>query len=361
MSQREKKYEIAVIGAGNGGQAIAGHLAMQGHGIRLYDINLQKLSRITETGGIVLTGEIEGFGRIKTITSNIFKAVKNADIIMVATTADAHRNLAYDLASIVKDGQIIMLNPGRTLGAYEFRYIFQNEKVTKKVYLVETQSLVYACRSEVPGNVRIIGYKDNVYYASLPSIDNIEVKKIITSLYESFQQVENVLVTSLENFGAIFHTVIVLTNASKIERGEDFYFYNDITPRVCSLLEKVDNERILLAKAFGIKVKSAENWISFAYKNIEGKDLLSKMQHNPAYYKIMAPKTLFSRLLLEDIPTGILPMIELSSLANIELPLMKAIYEFSANLLGIDFKMEGRTLKNLGLSHFSTHEFLDLL
>ena len=357
----KNKYKIAVIGAGNGGQAIAGHLSLMGHTIRLYARDISKLARIVERGGIQLTGEVNGFGLVKTITSNLKEAIQDADVIMVCTTADAHKDIAYKLSNLINEKQIIVLNPGRTCGAMEFRRILDQNNTSSDVKIVEVQSLIYACRLEMPGSVRIIGFKDNVYYSTFPKKDLDGVDSVMQNIYTSFKKVDNVLITSFENFGALFHSVIVLFNVSKIERGEDFYFYNDITPHVCRLLEKVDRERILLGQKYGVKVKSAEEWISFAYTGISGTDFFSKMKNNPAYFKIMAPKSLHTRLLLEDIPTGILPMIELGKIVGLELPLMNSIYHLASNLLDIDFRKEGRTLENLGLENISVEKLLKLL
>jgi opine dehydrogenase len=65
--------------------------------------------------------------------------------------------------------------------------------------------------------------------------------------------------------------------------------------------------------------------------------------------------------LLEDIPTGILPMIELGTLCNLELPLLESILNITQALLQIDFRVSGRTLKNLALNNLSRQEFLNLV
>ncbi len=39
---------------------------------------------------------------------------------MVVTPSSAHRDVAAGLASYLQDGQIVVLNPGRTCGAIEF-------------------------------------------------------------------------------------------------------------------------------------------------------------------------------------------------------------------------------------------------
>ena len=90
--------KIAVIGAGNGGQAISGYLAMQKYDVALYDIVKEKINELKQLGGIRLEGRIEGFGKLNCITTNIEEAVKGAEIIMVTTVANAHRTVATSIA-----------------------------------------------------------------------------------------------------------------------------------------------------------------------------------------------------------------------------------------------------------------------
>lgn len=71
------------------------------------------------------------------------------------------------------------------------------------------------------------------------------------------------------------------------------------------------------------------------------------MQNNPAYYKIQAPSKLESRLITEDVPTGILPMVELGKISGVPTPLLKSVLHISEALLERDFNVDGRTLKNL--------------
>lgn len=353
--------KVTIIGAGNGGQAIAGHLAIRGYDVVLYCRNLNKNKILIEKGGVRLNGEIDGFGKIRTITDDMSVAVKDADVIMIVTTADAHGQIGMQMLPYLKDDQIVVLNPGRTGGTFELRKIFEQSNIRKNIYIVEAQSLLYACRLIEPGSVQILGVKDRVYYSTYPASDCCKVGSILNELSSSFIPVNNALITSLENIGAIFHPTIVLFNACRIERGEKFYFYNDITSHVCSVLQKVDNERIQIGAAFGLKLISAEEWITFAYEGIEGNNFYSKMKNNPAYYKILSPSTINSRLLTEDIPTGILPMIEFGKVAGLSLPLMNSIYNLSSALLNKEFYSNGRTLKKLGFDNMTVSQILQKL
>jgi len=183
----------------------------------------------------------------------------------------------------------------------------------------------------------------------------------INQVFNCFIKSENIITTGLENIGAILHPVVVLFNAAAIERGQMFYFYNDMTPAIANIIEEVDKERLAIGKAFDLKLKSVSEWISFAYKNIKGDSFLEKMRNNPAYHKILAPQILKSRLLIEDIPTGILPMIELANVAGVNVPLMKSILMLSQTLLNTDFSINGRTLKNLGIENLSINQLQELL
>ena len=124
---------------------------------------------------------------------------------------------------------------------------------------------------------------------------------------------------------------------------------------------ELDKERLKIGKAFGLNLLSVSDWISFAYNNIKGDTFYEKIKNNPAYYKILAPKTLKSRLLLEDVSTGILPLIDLGKLANVQTPIMNSILKISNILLGIDFRKDGRTLESMNLQKLNIKKLNDIL
>ncbi|MDR2010385.1 MAG: NAD/NADP octopine/nopaline dehydrogenase family protein [Bacteroidales bacterium] len=351
---------ISIIGAGNGGQAMAGHFSLLGHRIVLYNRSLDKLQKIITNNRIELIGAINDSTEIHTITDDIEKAVSGAELIMITTTANAHKDIAKKIAPYVEENQIIVLNPGRTLGAIEFsNELFEN--TDKKVYIAEAQSLIYACRAEPDGLVNIIGIKDKILLSAFPAIDTDFVINKLNNVFNCFVKARNVLETSLENIGAIFHPAVVLFNAAAIERGTSFYFYNDMTPFIAAFLEKLDKERIEIGKSFEINLIPVSEWVSYAYTNIEGESLCEKMQNNKAYYKIKAPTELTSRMLTEDVPTGILPLIELGKLSGLYSPLLTSVFEITQALLKTDFLEHGRTLSNLKLYNLTKEEFLKIL
>ncbi len=350
--------KISVIGIGNGGQAIAGWLAMKGYDIALYGRNPEVVKQLQDKGVIRLVGAIEGEGKIRVITSNIHDAVRDAEIIMVVTTANAHASIAKQIVSDLKDGQTIILNPGRTCGALEFRRSLDICGCKARVYVAEAQTLVYACRLLDDGLVNIIGVKDKVLLAAIPASDTKAVLEKIRPVYSCFCEAENVMRTSLENIGAMFHPCVLLFNAATIERQDVFWFYRDMTPEIANFIEELDRERLNVGRAYGINLLSVSEWISYAYPATEGDTLCEKMRNNPAYYDIKSPSTIFTRQLTEDIPTGVLPIMELGEAAGVQVPLLRSIVHICSKLLRMEFKKYGRTLEHLGLVGLSKDEIL---
>lgn len=353
--------KLAVIGAGNGGQAIAGYLAMQGYDIALYDIVKEKIEELKKLGGIKLEGRISGFGKLGCITTDIKEAVQGAEIIMVTTIANAHKAVAQCIAPFVVNGQVIILNPGRTCGALVFKQTLVESGCKARFYLAEAQTLIYACRIVQNGTVNIIGVKDEVLLAALPSKDTDYVLSKINPLYPSFMKTTNVLKTSLENIGAMFHPCVLLFNAATIERNEVFWFYRDMTEQVAAFIEKFDAERLAVGKAYGIDLLGVNEWIKFAYKDTEGDTLCERMRNNPAYHDIKSPSSIFTRQLTEDIPTGVLPIMELGRAAGVNTPLLESMIHICEALLGQDLHNNGRNLKNLGLEGKTKQEIINYI
>ena len=96
----KRQLTYAVIGAGNGGIAMAGYLSLIGYKVNLFNRTFENILPLIERPRIRLTGEIEGEGELNTVTSNLREAIEDADIIMVTVPAMGHYALAKDMAPI---------------------------------------------------------------------------------------------------------------------------------------------------------------------------------------------------------------------------------------------------------------------
>ena len=103
------KRSFAVVGAGAGGLAMAGHLALEGHRVALFNRTAERISEIEERGGVLLRGVVEGVGRIEAVSSDIAQVIPGADMIIVVVPAFAHRDVARLCAPHLTDGQTVLL------------------------------------------------------------------------------------------------------------------------------------------------------------------------------------------------------------------------------------------------------------
>ena len=64
--------KVAVLGAGNGGQAISAYLSLQGHSVSLYHHRQAKVDSLLKRGKkIGLVGRIEGEAELCCISTNL--------------------------------------------------------------------------------------------------------------------------------------------------------------------------------------------------------------------------------------------------------------------------------------------------
>lgn len=77
---------VAVIGAGNGGTAIAGYLASCGAKVNLCDLFPEYLEGIKSAGGIeFVLEEKTSFQTLNMVTSDVSEAISGVRLIMVVT------------------------------------------------------------------------------------------------------------------------------------------------------------------------------------------------------------------------------------------------------------------------------------
>ena len=115
--------------------------------------------------------------------------------------------------------------------------------------------------------------------AALPSFRTPEILGALENAFPQFQAGGDVLSTSLENIGAVFHPALTLLNAGWIEetRGDFEYYHQGITPAVASVLQRIDDERLAVARALGVRTVSAREWLYLAYDS-SGDDLCAAIR-----------------------------------------------------------------------------------
>ena len=357
-----KNRSYTVIGAGNGGLAMAGYLGLIGYRVNLYNRSYEKILPLTKNPEIKLTGEIEGRGKLNLATDNIEEAIRGTDIIMVTIPAMGHFQLAKEMAPYLENGQIVVLNPGRTGGALEFYTTVKSEYPDKNIIVAEAQTFIYACRAMSRTDAHIFKSKKEVSLAAIPSVETTRVIELLRPAYPQFMPARDVIETSINNYGAIFHPAPTLLNSGHIERGAPFEYYTEgITPSIGGFIERIDAERMELGRILNVNTLSAKDWLYETY-GAKGDDLYQAVQNNPAYHGLQAPKGLNIRYIYEDVPYSLVPMSSLAKQFNIETPAIDSIIRIAELMTGINFYKEGRNIEKLGLKGLKIkeiHEFAE--
>lgn len=346
---------------------MAAHLSLMGFEVSLYNRSLDRIKPIMDLGGVeMIAGEgsniPSGWADIPLVTTEISEAVDEADIIMVATTADGHRNVAELCAPYLRDGQIVVLNPGRTCGALEFYYVLKREGTDADVTIAEAETFIYACRSINPGQVKIFRIKNAVPVAAIPAYRTPDVVKALRVAFPQFVPGDNVMRTSLGNVGSVFHPAITILNAGRIEgTGGDFEFYMEgVTPSIGRVLEAIDRERVALGEALGFRIITAREWLYIAY-SVAGRTLYEAMRANDGYAGIKAPSSLNYRYLNEDVPMSLVPMVSLGETLGVPTPVMRSMIGLASIMNECDYWRIGRTMDKIGLSDMSMKEIRHLV
>lgn len=347
---------FAVLGAGHGGTAMAGHLSLMGFDVSLYNRSKQKLRAIQAAGGLeILTEHIDsfphGYAKLEAVTSDVGEAIAGRDILMVVVPATAHRFIAEQIAPHLVDGQFVILNPGRTGGALETLKVIRDCGCGADVVVAEAQTFLYASRSMNPAQTKVFRVKNSIPVAALPAHRTPEVVNALRTAFPQFVPGDNVMKTSLDNIGAIFHPAVTVLNAARIEstNGDFDYYTEGITPAVSLILESMDRERVQVAEALGFRAMSAREWLYIAY-DAAGRTLYEAMRANRGYDGIKAPKTIYHRYITEDIPMSLVPIASLGQLVNVPTPAIDSIILLGSMLHGVDYRTEGRTASSLGLA-----------
>ena len=352
--------QYTIIGAGHGGKAMAAHLALLGYRITLYNRTPERIAAIRARGGIDLEsydGGPRGFGRLALVTSDMGEALAEAEVVHVVVPSSAHAEIAKTAAPHLRHGQIVVLHPGRTLGAIEFAKVLHDQNCNADVTIAEAGTFIYASRSDGPAQARIFRIKEAVPLAALPATRTPQVLAAVAPAYPQFIDGINVLRTGLDNMGAIFHPALTLLNAGRIEstHGDYEFYIEGVTPSVARVLEVLDRERVTVAASLGIRAQTAQEWLKMAYA-AEGEDLNEAIHNQPGYYGIKAPSTLNHRYIFEDIPMSLVPIAALGQHFGVSVRGMDAIIRLACIIHRTDYWRRGRTLEKLGIDRLSVGE-----
>jgi opine dehydrogenase len=357
---------IAVLGSGNGGCAVAFDCAAQGHQVSLFDFEQfpESIKAVQNKGGIHCEGELEGFQPVAFAGHEIEKALDGADIIYAVGPAYSTRPFAEACKPYLKQGQIVIVCPSSCGGSIEFKNGAGLDLRDEDIVVAETSTLPYAVRLLEPGKIRIFNkLKGGLFLATVPAQHTHHVLEQVRDVYPTMRAAKNILQTSLQNGNPVIHPTITLMNVALIERTKgDFDFYHEgVTPAVGRLIEAVDKERIAIGKKLGVNViPDPELGVMQGYMTEATYD--NGFITSPGFEGVKAQSSLDYRYFNEDVGYGLVFLQKLGEQVGVATPIMSAVITLVSLLMNQDYLAEAkRTMESLGLSKHTAKELEELL
>ncbi len=356
---------VAILGGGNGGYAAAADLTLKGFNVLLFSRWPEEFNPLREQGGIYLIDSAgEQFVPIYRVCHGIEEALQEAEVILVTVPAIAHDYYARACVPHLKNGQIIVLNPGSTGGSLAFKKILKEEKTGLDLPVCETNTLTYICRLVGPAKIRITS-RTKVHFASLPGKKTKECFQIFQRLFPDTTARKNVLETSLTNINAVLHPPGMILNAGWIEhtKGDFSYYCEGSTPSVARVMEEVDKERMALCRKLDCPTDRFLDYFyragSTSERAYRSGSLYQALQESEPNRFIRAPENLSYRFLTEDVPFGIVPMASLGERLGVPTPTINALIDLASLICERNFRQTGWSVEKMGIKGMSLESLLN--
>jgi opine dehydrogenase len=354
---------VAVLGGGAGGHAVAVRLALDGHPVSFWSRSPATVASILTRGGIAYTG-IWGDGTmaIDRASTILEAAVAGTDLVVVCLPAFAHASVAAALAGL-KVSAPIVLNPGHPGGALEARRVMVDLGVSVPP-LVELSTLSVWAKFAEGGEIRILSSPRAVRAACLHGSEHAlaMTQQALTNIVAE----PNVLVTSLASVNIIVHPPQAVLGAALVEGSRSFTMYDEaITPSIERVMHALDNERLGVARAFGIGLPSiAEEMARLGNADARAAHR-GEIRNALAAIAIMAeargPTSTDHRYYHEDFDFGLTPLVALGDIADVATPVAESLSCLREALIGARPERAVRNASAMGLETSTKHDLLELM
>lgn len=333
---------VAILGAGGVALATAAMLDQAGHQAVVWSPSGASIGELA-TSDLVTTGVIEHRLRVA-FAPTAAEAVKGADVIIVALLANGHRKVFDAALPHIEPGQTIIVSAQLSMGALYLAQHLERRDVDATVIAFATTVLMG--RRSGPDTVAVGGVRNLLEIAVLPPHRAEEGLTTCRVLFgDRFRLAAGLTAIALSNLNPPIHMASALCNFTRIEKAEYWANYDAITPSVARFIEALDAERLAVAAAHGVSVRSVEDHYRLTFSFAEG---MSVAEMAAAVHEKRkgppGPTSLETRFVTEDVPFGIVQVIGLAREKGVPVPLHEAGVAIFCALYGRDFPAENDLL-----------------
>ncbi len=346
----ERSMCVAILGTGAVGLGSAALLISRGHRPTLWSPRSGDTAptELQAEGALCLSAPLA-------LAQSCAATVAGADAVLVAVPATAYRAVLNQLAPALRPGQPVLISGHLSFAAFHLAKLLAERRVD--VPIVAWGTTVVSGRRTARGCVRVSSVRSEVDIATLPAADADPMLALCRVLFgDRFRARAGLLAVALSNVNPQNHLAIALCNFTRMERGETWFQNTNITDSVGRLMEALDAERLAIAEAFGVAVRTLRQHFHLSFHAPEAPlgemaRVLAAAGHDPA-----APTSLDTRYVLEDAPFGLYPTVLLGGMCGRPAMLHEAGLLTLSALYGRDLAKDNDVVPALGLTDLSVAE-----
>jgi opine dehydrogenase len=346
---------VSILGAGSIAFGMAAYLADSGHEPMLWSPSGKRTRTLADGADLVATGALEFTGPVR-VAADCEEAVASADAIVVALPGYGHK-AAFDAAlPHLRPGQPVIISSHCSFGALYLAKGLAARGVKLPITVWGTTLLTGRQQPDL-ASVLVNTVRQKVDIATLPKSEIDAGHALCTELFgDRFVKRDGLLAIALSNLNPQNHLGIALLNLTRMEKGETWGQGDNITPTVGRVIEALDEERLAIASALGLSVRTVREHFSLSFHVPMGSVSEMNQQMHAEGRGGFGPTTVDSRYIFEDVPFGLAPTVVLGRLAGKPAVLHEAGVAMMSAAMGQDLAAQNDLLPALAFDRIALDE-----
>lgn len=313
---------VAIFGTGGVGLSYAAALHTRGHVPVLWSPSGRGTADFAAGRPLAAHGAVET-GFVPATAATPAEAVDGAEAVILAVPAGGMRPVIDAAAPHLTARHHVVIS-----SHYSFAALYLLRRMagrTERPLISGWATTVAAGRRGAGPRVDIQYVRTEIDVASIPAARGGEALASCEAMFGSrFRLRPDFLSIALSNMNPHVHLALVLGNLTRIERAEQWRIYSGITPGLGRLLQALDDERVGLARAAGVEVRSLRAHFALTH-DVPEQDLAAMCaQMHRKGRGSPAPATIDTEYIVEDVPYGLWPLILLARKLGYPVPLHEA-------------------------------------
>jgi len=342
---------VGLAGAGSIAFGTAALLHDAGHDPMLWSPSGKGTAELAGGASLDATGALE-----TTLTPRIAEdaatLARENDVLILALPGYGHKTVLDALAPHVEPRHQVIVSSHASLGAVYLAQLLAERGIS--VPITAWGTTICTGRRQSGTEVKVNTVRSKVDLCTVPEDRSDEALALCQELFgDRFQPRDGLLAISLSNLNPQNHMGIALGNITRMERGETWSQGQNVTPAVGRLLEELDLERLEIAKALGLEVKTIFEHFHLSFHVPVASISAMNQQMHAQGNGGTGPATADSRYVTEDVPYGLVLTAALGRLTGHPAELHEAGIRIFSAMYGRDFEAENEILKALELDRFS--------